>query len=177
MSALRRILIRNTVGKTLLAVPSLIFAPWRRCGLNPHPARQGHSVLAAEHSHVYAFRGFIRSGVGLRFWTFPFFSHFPFCLAQIRESIPGPSPHSLTLHVPSPTLPYRLRFRRLSIQAVCRVCSPGPVCTSGIRVFALSCRDRVRPDSTRECCGSGRHRGAIAFLLAARTFTFFQPFF
>ena len=54
---------------------------------------------------------------------------------------------------------------------------PRSVGTFGFRAFALSCRDRVRPDSTRECCGSGRHRGAIAFLPAARTFTFFQPFF
>ena len=88
------------------------------------PCRDGQSLPRSIRTFTH-FGGFIHAGVGLRFWTFPFFSQFPFCLAQIRESIPGPSPHSLTLHVPSPTLPYRLRFRRLSIQAVCRVCSPG----------------------------------------------------
>ena len=108
LSALRRILIRNTVSETFVAAPSLFFTPFHSAeavGADQYPysALQERIVLAAEHSHVCAFRGFIRSGIGLRLD----FSHsFPISRSVLHRfvsplrSFSSPPPWFCAFHLP-----------------------------------------------------------------------------
>lgn len=139
---------------------SHLFIPLRRCGPVSVFCLAGADCPCRGTFARLRFSGIHTLGYRTPFGLFPFFSHFPFCLAQIRESIaefsfPPPGSARSISHTAAPVA--------LSAPAdvgwLQRLLFPWPVCTHGIRVSALSCRDRARRGSSPESCESVRCRG------------------
>lgn len=156
---------------------SHLFIPLRRCGPVSVFYLAGADCPCRGTFARLRFSGIHTLGYRTPFGLFPFFSHFPFCLAQIRESIAEFFFPPLVLRVPSPTRPHRLRFLRLQMSAGCSVCFfHGP--------FARTASGFQRCRAGTEPAGALLPRVAnpsvagvdCSILLFAHTLTFFQPF-